>query len=54
MWDIPVAADILEIFALPSQDSMLNVRLIGGPGYKLSAKAGLLDEVCSELLDVSS
>jgi amino acid adenylation domain-containing protein len=52
MWDIPVAADFLEIFAIPSQDGMLTVRLIGGPGYELSAKVGLLDEICSELLDV--
>lgn len=33
---------------------MLTVRLIGGPGYELSAKVGLLDDICSELLDVSS
>ncbi|KAE8380184.1 hypothetical protein BDV26DRAFT_290578 [Aspergillus bertholletiae] len=45
MWDIPVAADFLEIFAIPSQDGMLTVRLIGGPGYELSAKVGLLDEI---------
>lgn len=54
MWDVPVAADFLEIFATPTQDGMLTLRLIGGPGYESSAKVGLLDKICSELSDVSS
>ncbi|OGM49402.1 hypothetical protein ABOM_003515 [Aspergillus bombycis] len=32
MWHIPVAADFLEIFAIPSGDGTLTVRLIGGLG----------------------
>ncbi|OQE26099.1 hypothetical protein PENFLA_c007G00417 [Penicillium flavigenum] len=50
MWGIPVAANFLEIFAIPSQDT-LTVRVIGGPGYTNSVKAELLDGVCSELTD---
>jgi amino acid adenylation domain-containing protein len=52
MWEIPVASDFLEIFAIPSQDGMLTVRLIGGAGYEASAKAELLDGVCSELMAI--
>ncbi|RHZ69161.1 hypothetical protein CDV55_104842 [Aspergillus turcosus] len=32
MWEIPVAADFLEVFAIPSGEGMLTVKLISGPG----------------------
>ncbi|KAI9930841.1 Non-ribosomal peptide synthetase [Aspergillus wentii] len=52
MWDIPVAADFLEIFAIPSGHGMLTVRIIAGTGYADRVKAELLEGVCAELADI--
>ncbi|KAL5360425.1 hypothetical protein BJX96DRAFT_175281 [Aspergillus floccosus] len=49
MWEIPVAADFLEVFAIPGADGTLTVRVIGGPGYDINIKARMLEKVCSEL-----
>ncbi|EPS29593.1 hypothetical protein PDE_04543 [Penicillium oxalicum 114-2] len=49
MWDIPVAADFLEVFAIPTADNTLTVRVIGGSGYEIDVKNMLLEKVCSEL-----
>ncbi len=54
MWDVlPVTADFLEIFAIPSidGDGTLTVRIIAGPGYAMNVITELLGEVCSELVD---
>ncbi|KAI9835254.1 MAG: hypothetical protein M1819_002398 [Sarea resinae] len=51
MWHIPVAADFLEIFAIPSGQGTLTVRLIGGPGYAAADIIELLERVCTELVD---
>jgi amino acid adenylation domain-containing protein len=49
MWEIPVAADFLEVFAIPSADGTLTVKVIGGPGYAISVKAELIEGVCLDL-----
>lgn len=50
MWNIPVAGNFLEVFALPSGDKeMLTVRVIAGPGYAADVPSRLLEGVCSEL-----
>jgi amino acid adenylation domain-containing protein len=49
MWEIPVAADFLEAFAIPGADGALTVRVIGGPGYETGIKTRMLEKVCSEL-----
>lgn len=50
MWNIPVAGNFLEVFALPSGDKeTLTVRVISGPGYAADVSSRLLEGVCSEL-----
>ncbi|KAB8255070.1 hypothetical protein BDV32DRAFT_154598 [Aspergillus pseudonomiae] len=51
MWHVPVAADFLEIFAIPRGDGTLTVRLIGGLGYVEAVKVALLEGLCFELED---
>lgn len=53
MWKIPVAANFLQIFAIPSNCSTLTVRLIAGPGYAAGVMIELLEGVCSQLVDTS-
>jgi hypothetical protein len=49
MWGIPIAADFLEVFAIPGANSALTVQVIGGPGYETGIKTRMLEKVCSEL-----
>ena len=51
MYNIPFAANFLEIFAIPSGDGTLTVRLIAGSGYAESVRNEFIEGVCSELLD---
>jgi hypothetical protein len=51
MWDIPVAADFLEIFAIPCSGGTLTVKLISGPGYANDVMTQLLKGICAELKD---
>ncbi|RHZ67355.1 uncharacterized protein CDV56_109100 [Aspergillus thermomutatus] len=53
MWEIPVAADFLEVFAVPSREGMLTVKLISGPGYANDVMTEFLEGVCAELEDTS-
>lgn len=49
MWEIPLAADFLELFAIPTEGNTLSVRLIAGTGYAEEVKNQLLEVVCREL-----
>lgn len=49
MWEIPLAADFLELFAMPTEGNTLSVRLIAGSGYAEEVKNQLLEVVCREL-----
>lgn len=51
MWEIPVAADFLEVFAVPSGEGTLTVKLISGPGYANDMMTELLEGVCAGLED---
>jgi hypothetical protein len=53
MWNIPLAADFLEIFAIPDGEGCLTVRLIRGSGYEIEVVTSLLETVCLELEDSS-
>ncbi|KAI9647878.1 hypothetical protein NHQ30_004266 [Ciborinia camelliae] len=53
-WRIPVAANFLEIFAIPNSEGMLKVKVIGGPGYAVNLITELIEKVCSELVDSST
>ncbi|EGD95448.1 nonribosomal peptide synthase [Trichophyton tonsurans CBS 112818] len=48
-WHLPVAVAFLEIFATPTSDNKMAVRVIAGPGYKQSIVEALLAAVCLEL-----
>ncbi|KAI1110457.1 acetyl-CoA synthetase-like protein [Nemania sp. NC0429] len=50
MWNIHVAPNFLEVFAIPSSDKeTLTVRVIAGPGYAADVPSQLLEGVCAEL-----
>ncbi|KAF3900220.1 hypothetical protein GY631_0170 [Trichophyton interdigitale] len=48
-WHLPVAVAFLEIFATPTSDNKMAVRVIAGSGYKQSIVEALLAAVCLEL-----
>ncbi|KAI8957437.1 acetyl-CoA synthetase-like protein [Daldinia sp. FL1419] len=52
MYHIPFAANFLEIFAIPSRDGTLTVRLIAGSGYAENIRNELIEGVCTELTDL--
>jgi amino acid adenylation domain-containing protein len=52
MWDVPVASDFLEIFAVPDKEGILTIRIIGGPGYARETLDELLEGVCAEIVDI--
>ncbi|KAI3318464.1 acetyl-CoA synthetase-like protein [Xylariaceae sp. AK1471] len=50
MWEVPVASDFLEIFAVPNEGK-LTIKIIGGPGFARETLNELLDSVCAEITD---
>lgn len=51
MWDIiPLAADFLQLFAIPGADGTLTVRVIGGSKYGDGIMSRVLEMVCAELV----
>ncbi|KAI1822017.1 acetyl-CoA synthetase-like protein [Xylaria intraflava] len=51
LWDVPVASDFLEIFAVPSKEDKLTIKIIAGPGYSRETLDELLEGVCAEIID---